>query len=119
MVNQYFLRESWTLKTHSVQADSILDLVNLIPSLTGIPLSAVHYTFASQTLHLSLCLSGGKGGFGSLLRSMNPKKTLADNYDSCRDLSGRRLRTVQMEQRMDEWQARQLEEEKYVREEVK
>ena len=50
---------------------------------------------------------------------MNPKKTLADNYDSCRDLSGRRLRTVQMEQRMDEWQARQQEEEKYVREEVK
>ena len=50
---------------------------------------------------------------------MNPKKTLADNYDSCRDLSGRRLRTVQMEQRMDDWQARQQEEEKYVREEVK
>ena len=79
----------------------------------------MHYTVSSSTLTVSLRLAGGKGGFGSLLRSMNPKKTLADNYDSCRDLSGRRLRTVQMEQRMDEWQARQQEEEKYVREEVK
>ena len=50
---------------------------------------------------------------------MNPKKTLADNYDSCRDLSGRRLRTVQTEQRLAEWRARQEEEEKYVGEELK
>ncbi len=50
---------------------------------------------------------------------MNPKKNLADNYDSCRDLSGRRLRTVQNEQRMEEWKARQEEEEKFVSEELK
>ena len=90
-----------------------------MPALLGIPVASLHYTLSSSTLTVSLRLPGGKGGFGSLLRSMNPKKTLADNYDSCRDLSGRRLRTVQMEQRMDEWQARQQEEEKYVREEVK
>ena len=70
-------------------------------------------------MRVSLSLNGGKGGFGSLLRSMNPKKNLADNYDSCRDLSGRRLRTVQNEQRMEEWKARQEEEEKFVSEELK
>ncbi|KNE63584.1 hypothetical protein AMAG_08690 [Allomyces macrogynus ATCC 38327] len=41
-------------------------------------------------------LCGGKGGFGSMLRAqggrMSSKKTT--NYDSCRDLSGRRLKTV-------------------------
>ena len=119
MANQYFLRESWSLKTHTVLADSISDLLDLAPSLLGIPHASLHYTLSSSTLTASLRLAGGKGGFGSLLRSMNPKKTLADNYDSCRDLSGRRLRTVQMEQRMDDWQARQQEEEKYVSEEVK
>ena len=70
-------------------------------------------------MRVSLPLFGGKGGFGSLLRSMNPKKNLADNFDSCRDLSGRRLRTVQNEQRMEEWKARQEEEEKFVAEELK
>ena len=65
-------------------------------------------------MRATLSLPGGKGGFGSLLRSMNPKKTLADNFESCRDLSGRRLRTVYNEQRLDEWRARQAEEEKFV-----
>ena len=49
-----------------------------------------------------------------MLRSMNPKKTLAENFESCRDLSGRRLRTVYNEQRMEEWKQRQEEEEKFV-----
>ena len=72
-----------------------------------------------SSIRMSLTVCGGKGGFGSLLRSMNPKKNLADNYDSCRDLSGRRLRTVQNEQRMEEWKRRQEEEEKFVKEENK
>ena len=39
---------------------------------------------------------GGKGGFGANLKSlggrMNKKQTT--NFDACRDLSGRRLRSV-------------------------
>ena len=42
-------------------------------------------------------LQGGKGGFGSLLRSMKPKTKGDQNFEACRDLSGRRLRTVQQE----------------------
>jgi hypothetical protein len=42
-------------------------------------------------------IKGGKGGFGSLLRSMNPKKKPTDNFEACRDLTGRRLRNVNNE----------------------
>lgn len=50
---------------------------------------------------------------------MNPKKKTVDNFDSCRDLSGRRLRNVQNEQRLEEWQRQRDEEEKLVEEETK
>lgn len=45
---------------------------------------------------LSGRLLGGKGGFGSMLRAqggrMNAQKTT--NFEACRDLQGRRIRTV-------------------------
>ncbi|KAF9180333.1 hypothetical protein BGZ51_006055 [Haplosporangium sp. Z 767] len=45
---------------------------------------------------LSLRMNGGKGGFGSMLRAqggrMSSQKTT--NTDACRDLSGRRIKTV-------------------------
>jgi len=50
-------------------------------------------------------LRGGKGGFGSLLRTaahrIGHKKTT--NYNACRDLNGRRLRHVDAEQKLAEW----------------
>ncbi|TGZ82057.1 hypothetical protein EX30DRAFT_358463 [Ascodesmis nigricans] len=50
------------------------------------------------TLRLSAPLCGGKGGFGSQLRAaggrMSSRKKSQENNDSCRNLSGRRLRTV-------------------------
>ena len=46
--------------------------------------------------NMSLRLLGGKGGFGSMLRAqggrMNAQKTT--NFEACRDLQGRRIRTV-------------------------
>lgn len=47
-------------------------------------------------LELTGRLMGGKGGFGSMLRAqggrMNAQKTT--NFEACRDLQGRRIRTV-------------------------
>lgn len=47
-------------------------------------------------LNLSGRLLGGKGGFGSMLRAqggrMNAQKTT--NFEACRDLQGRRIKTV-------------------------
>ena len=48
------------------------------------------------TFNLGLRLLGGKGGFGSMLRAqggrMSSQKTT--NFEACRDLNGRRLKTV-------------------------
>ncbi|KAJ4797517.1 splicing factor-like protein [Rhynchospora pubera] len=52
-------------------------------------------------------LRGGKGGFGSLLRGAASKagQKKTSNFDACRDMSGRRLRHVNAEKRLEEWKA--------------
>ncbi|KDP28494.1 hypothetical protein JCGZ_14265 [Jatropha curcas] len=59
------------------------------------------------TVHLLLRLLGGKGGFGSLLRGAATKagQKKTNNFDACRDMSGRRLRHVNAEKRLEEWKA--------------
>jgi hypothetical protein len=56
----------------------------------------------------SMRLSGGKGGFGAMLKSMakqaGSKKTT--DFGACRDLSGRRLRHVNDELILKKWQVR-------------
>ncbi|KAL3750230.1 hypothetical protein ACJRO7_011251 [Eucalyptus globulus] len=56
------------------------------------------------TLHLSLRLRGGKGGFGSLLRGAATKagQKKTNNFDACRDMSGWRLRHVNAEKKLEE-----------------
>ncbi|KAJ2503689.1 hypothetical protein GGH96_000029 [Coemansia sp. RSA 1972] len=44
-------------------------------------------------LTLRTCVCGGKGGFGSTLRSQSNRST-PTTFDDCRDLYGRRLRTL-------------------------
>ncbi|XP_010053822.2 replication stress response regulator SDE2 [Eucalyptus grandis] len=63
------------------------------------------------TLHLSLRLRGGKGGFGSLLRGAATKagQKKTNNFDACRDMSGRRLRHVNAEKKLEEWRAEEEE----------
>jgi hypothetical protein len=50
----------------------------------------------SSTLKLSLRMMGGKGGFGSMLRAQGGKMSSqkSTNIEACRDLSGRRIKTV-------------------------
>ncbi|KAG6420188.1 hypothetical protein SASPL_116708 [Salvia splendens] len=61
-------------------------------------------------------LRGGKGGFGSLLRGAATKagQKKTNNFDACRDMSGRRLRHVNVEKRLEEWRA-EAEERKLVK----
>lgn len=58
-------------------------------------------------VHLSLRLRGGKGGFGSLLRGSATKagQKKTNNFDACRDMSGRRMRHVNAEKKFEEWMA--------------
>lgn len=54
-------------------------------------------------LRLAVKLRGGKGGFAAQLRAqggrMSSNKNKESNNDSCRDLNGRRLRTVKEAQK--------------------
>ncbi|KAJ7951296.1 Protein SDE2-like protein [Quillaja saponaria] len=63
------------------------------------------------TVHLLLRLIGGKGGFGSLLRGAGTKagQKKTNNFDACRDMSGRRLRHVNAEKKLEEWKAEEEE----------
>lgn len=45
-------------------------------------------------------LVGGKGGFGSMLRALGAQIEKTTNKEACRDLSGRRLRDINDEERL-------------------
>lgn len=46
---------------------------------------------------------GGKGGFGSMLRAIGAQIEKTTNREACRDLSGRRLRDINEEKRLQTW----------------
>merc|ERR1719399_1951267 len=48
-------------------------------------------------------LLGGKGGFGALLRAQKGQGKKTTNFDSCRDLTGRRLRHSKAVERIKNW----------------
>ncbi|KAI8367461.1 telomere stability and silencing-domain-containing protein [Radiomyces spectabilis] len=88
------------LKKRLEASTSITTEEQRITSLGGRPLIDSDDIFCDSSeprfLNLSLRLRGGKGGFGSMLRAqggrMNAQKTT--NFEACRDLQGRRIRTV-------------------------
>ncbi|XP_067131157.1 splicing regulator SDE2 isoform X1 [Centruroides vittatus] len=63
-------------------------------------------------VHISLTLLGGKGGFGSMLRAIGAQIEKTTNREACRDLSGRRLRDINEEQRLKRWIAKKAERER-------
>jgi len=52
-------------------------------------------------------LPGGKGGFGSLLRAIGAQIEKTTNHEAMRDLSGRRQREVNNEQRVRDYMSKQ------------
>jgi hypothetical protein len=59
-------------------------------------------------IHFRMC--GGKGGFGSLLRSFRIHKS--SNQLMCRNLQGRRMADVREEQRLKKWVEKKAQREK-------
>ncbi|XP_052859962.1 splicing regulator SDE2-like [Anopheles cruzii] len=55
---------------------------------------------SSAPLRINERLTGGKGGFGSMLRAIGAQIEKTTNRDACRDLSGRRLRDINEEKRL-------------------
>jgi len=61
-------------------------------------------------IHVHFRLRGGKGGFGSLLRSFRIHKST--NNLMCRDLNGRRIADVKEEEKLRKWIAKAEQREK-------
>ncbi|KAK9137418.1 hypothetical protein Sjap_008012 [Stephania japonica] len=114
----------FTSPTISVQTlkQRLFNLTQILPThqrlLSGTQSLADDQTLISAsadgsfpTVHLLLRLRGGKGGFGSLLRGAATKagQKKTNNFDACRDMSGRRLRHVNAEKRLEEWKAEEEE----------
>ncbi|KAG0098973.1 hypothetical protein BGZ93_009679 [Podila epicladia] len=71
---------------------------------------------------LTLRMAGGKGGFGSMLRAQGGRMSSQkgpSNTDACRDLSGRRIKTVKDAKNMAEYLRQQPEREKAKKESLK
>lgn len=70
-------------------------------------------------IHVRLCILGGKGGFGSMLRAIGAQIEKTTNREACRDLSGRRLRDINEEKRLKAWLEKQGEREREAEERKK
>lgn len=81
-------------------------------STTGLALNSTSLIRTNDVLLLCPRVLGGKGGFGSLLRSFGKQITKSTNKDACRDLTGRRMKHVNQEKRLKEFMAHQAEQAK-------
>ena len=81
--------------------------------------SSVLTTFTRVTCNLRL--AGGKGGYGSLLRAQGNKMSSqrSTNLESCRNLSGQRLRTIHQSQAIAEHIQKQPQVQKEKRAKIK
>ncbi|KAK5964612.1 Telomere Sde2 domain containing protein, partial [Trichostrongylus colubriformis] len=83
----------------TVDGEIVADFLEHVGDLSEDVLFQVHFR-----------VLGGKGGFGSLLRSFRVNKST--NQLMCRDLNGRRLASIDEEQRLKKWIERMAEREK-------
>ncbi|GBN95174.1 Replication stress response regulator SDE2 [Araneus ventricosus] len=74
-------------------------------------LEGQHVVPRDATVQATFSLPGGKGGFGSMLRAIGAQIEKTTNREACRDLSGRRLRDINEEQRLKKWIAKESERE--------
>jgi hypothetical protein len=80
-----------------------------------IPSDSSLFDYDECIIECKVRLNGGKGGFGSLLKGQPAVKKQTKNFDACRDISGRRLRHVNQEKQMVEWEKRKEEEERKIK----
>ena len=113
--------------------DQILDLRAYISSHYNLPSSYLIFSSNSRILSnetsllslnssiisLNFALKAGKGGFGSLLRGQAATKRKTTNFDSSKDLKGRRIRNVENEKKLKEFLKKKEEEDRDVEKRLK
>lgn len=109
----------------SLDGATVRELRARIHAASGIPAAELRLRSSGRELRddaliddacavlASLRLEGGKGGFGSLLRSGQPGVRVRKvGNDACRDLeTGKRMRVVSNERRLADWQTTEKERE--------
>ncbi|XP_050510752.1 replication stress response regulator SDE2 [Diabrotica virgifera virgifera] len=109
------------------------NLKNKIEAILGWPVDSFYLTLNGRivqsdtivqrasidSLRIIPRIFGGKGGFGSMLRAIGAQIEKTTNREACRDLSGRRLRDINEEQRLKNWINQQAEREKEAKERKK
>ena len=73
----------------------------LIQLAHSIRISAIVSFNDLTRVEVSLKQRGGKGGFGKLLKSQRNLGKNTDNFDSCRDLEGRKLKHSRREEKVE------------------
>ena len=63
-------------------------------------------------ISISVAQFGGKGGFGKLLRSQKSLGKNTTNFDSCRDLEGRKLKRTRREAKIESLKEKESESDK-------
>ncbi|KAH9363729.1 hypothetical protein HPB48_020463 [Haemaphysalis longicornis] len=122
-----FVRLPLSRRTACIDCDAdgapLAELTQEVARLEGIPEKCLALTCGGRRLtgatvttgQWLTCvvtgLSGGKGGFGSMLRAIGAQIEKTTNREACRDLSGRRLRDINHETRLKRWVAKQAERE--------
>lgn len=81
----------------------------VLVSKNGIKLDVKSQINESDVIQITPLVLGGKGGFGSLLRSFGKQITKSTNKEACRDLTGRRIRHVNNEKKLKEFLSKQSE----------
>eukprot|EP00124_Ichthyophonus_hoferi_P001663 Ihof_evm3s93 gene=Ihof_evmTU3s93 len=108
---------------HANQIDTVSSVKKHVSDLWGLPVCEQRLLINGKQLdddsllsdsmtsctnaQVLLRIQGGKGGFGSMLRSIGARAAQKEttNFEACRDLNGRRLRNVHDEEKMAEWLA--------------
>jgi hypothetical protein len=94
--------------TQTIVSDFFVESKEFELSRNGIKLTESSSLSDGDCIQISPFTLGGKGGFGSLLRSFGKQITLSTNKDACRDLTGRRMKHVNNEKRLKEFMEKQI-----------
>lgn len=86
-------------------------------TLNGKPIESLHHHFTEPNDFLDIRprIRGGKGGFGTLLRGKGSRGPKTSNFDSSRDLQGRRLRNANAPEQMRQWVERKVHEHEIIK----
>eukprot|EP01054_Gregarina_sp_Poly1_P005188 Gregarina_sp_Poly_1__5187@NODE_274_length_10212_cov_70_754460_g239_i0_p6_GENE_NODE_274_length_10212_cov_70_754460_g239_i0NODE_274_length_10212_cov_70_754460_g239_i0_p6_ORF_typecomplete_len241_score27_66Sde2_N_Ubi/PF13019_6/3_7e22_NODE_274_length_10212_cov_70_754460_g239_i086669388 len=99
-------RISAVLSTTHLLCRFSVNHVTVEPQIRIWPLEALDFA----TIDVLGSLNGGKGGFGTLLRGKGARGARTTNFESSRDLQGRRLRNAKAPERMRNWLQRKAQE---------